>query len=150
MTKAEVASVVWVVMPCFNEGAALRAAIWTAPPDTQSGLLRACAERSARNGESDCIEPRNGGGPAPLSKAQQMLWVYEQMNPGTDAYHIPMARRVRGRLDAATLEHALLSVVERHEALRTKFVEFEGEPKQVIVDAPQVQLEQHDLRALPS
>ena len=27
MTKAEVTSVVWVVMPCFNEGAALRAAI---------------------------------------------------------------------------------------------------------------------------
>ena len=48
MTKAEVASVVWVVMPCFNEGAALRAAIWTAPPDTQSGLLRACAGAGAR------------------------------------------------------------------------------------------------------
>ena len=119
-------------------------------PEKQALLARRFAERSARNGESDRIEPRNGDGPAPLSKAQEMLWVYEQMNPGTDAYHIPMARRVRGRLDAAILEQALLSVVERHEALRTKFVELEGEPKQVIVDAPHVQIERHDLRAWPS
>jgi amino acid adenylation domain-containing protein len=96
------------------------------------------------------IEPRGGHGPAPLSYAQELIWLYEQMKPGTAAYHIPMARRVRGPLDAAALRRAFGTLVERHESLRTAFVEQGGVASQVVVAPAPVNIEQHDLRTRPA
>lgn len=42
-------------------------------------------------------------GDAPLSYAQQRLWFLDQMAPGTAAYNLPMAERLRGPLDARAL-----------------------------------------------
>ncbi len=74
--------------------------------------------------------------PLPLSFAQQRLWFIEQMAPGNPAYHIPVALRLRGRLDVAALEDSFSELVRRHEALRTSFVSIDGEPQQSI-HAPQ-------------
>ena len=48
------------------------------------------------------------------------------------AYHIPTAFRLRGPLDPAALHRALLAIVERHESLRTCFVESNGTPGQIV------------------
>jgi amino acid adenylation domain-containing protein len=115
-------------------------------PEKQALLARRFAQKAVQNGEAGAIEPLEGAGPAPLSLAQEMVWVYEQMTPGTSAYHIPMARRVRGPLEEAALERALAAVVMRHHALRTAFVELEGAPRQIVTDVPRVHVEWHDLR----
>jgi amino acid adenylation domain-containing protein len=57
------------------------------------------------------------------------------MSPGTDAYNIPSAIRLRGTLDISTLTRSLKEIIRRHEALRTTFQGGEGEPVQVIARA---------------
>src|SRR5258708_20070118 len=45
---------------------------------------------------------------------------------------MPGALRLKGELGEGALGRALEAIVERHESLRTRFVEVEGEPFQVI------------------
>ncbi len=68
----------------------------------------------------------------PLSHAQQVLWLFERLHPGTATYNIPLVARLEGPLDAAALERSLAEIVRRHEALRTTFALVDGEPHQVI------------------
>ncbi|VVD79307.1 Tyrocidine synthase 3 [Pandoraea aquatica] len=63
------------------------------------------------------------GADAPLSYAQQRLWVVEQLHPGTGAYNIPAAVRLKGTLNVVALSQAFAAIVARHEALRTSFHE---------------------------
>lgn len=69
---------------------------------------------------------------APLSFAQQLIWMLDQLTPGGMALHIPTAVRIKGRLDVPILERALNEVVRRHEALRTTFAVVEGAPVQTV------------------
>jgi amino acid adenylation domain-containing protein len=68
----------------------------------------------------------------PLSFAQQRLWLLDQLEPGNAQYNVPYVVRLQGRLDAGLLEQSLNEIVQRHEALRTRFVLREDEPEQVI------------------
>ncbi|WP_256584097.1 non-ribosomal peptide synthetase [Pseudomonas sp. SDI] len=54
-----------------------------------------------------------------LSYAQERQWFLWQLDPSSAAYHIPMALRLRGPLDTASLQHSFDSLVSRHESLRT-------------------------------
>ncbi|CAK0140876.1 D-alanine--poly(phosphoribitol) ligase, subunit 1 [Burkholderia pseudomallei] len=66
------------------------------------------------------------GEPAPMSFAQQRLWFLARMGGLGDAYHMPIAVRLRGALDVDALQCALSRIVSRHDALRTTFA-LEGE-----------------------
>ncbi|ODN72165.1 non-ribosomal peptide synthetase [Methylobrevis pamukkalensis] len=68
----------------------------------------------------------------PLSFAQERLWFVDRLEPESRVYTIPMAMRLKGRLDAARLARGLDAVVARHESLRTRFVTRDGVPAQVI------------------
>ncbi|MGW6447414.1 amino acid adenylation domain-containing protein [Lentzea sp. NPDC055074] len=77
----------------------------------------------------------------PLSAAQRRLWFLNRLQgPGT-TYHVPMAQRLRGPLDAAALQAALGDVVARHEVLRTVFPDRDGVPEQVVLPHAEVALE---------
>jgi len=93
--------------------------------------------------------PRTGE-PFPISLAQRRLWVLERLHPGTAAYNIPSAVRIRGALDAGVLARALDGLRARHESLRTTFAEHAGEPAQVIHPFAPVPLEVEDLTSLPA
>jgi amino acid adenylation domain-containing protein len=67
-----------------------------------------------------------------LSAAQQRLWFLAQLEPGNPFYNIPGAIAFDGALDARALEDALRRVVDRQESLRTRFVEIDGEARQII------------------
>ncbi|AWV08514.1 non-ribosomal peptide synthetase [Marilutibacter maris] len=86
--------------------------------------------------------------PAPLSFAQQRLWFLHQLDPAASAaYHVGAALALRGPLDVDALRLTLARIVERHEVLRTCFVENEGEPMQRILPARAVPpLPMFDLR----
>lgn len=66
--------------------------------------------------------------PWTLAFAQRRIWFAEQLSPGTCAYLVPVAIRLRGALDRAALERALSEIVARHDALRTTFPLLEDRP----------------------
>jgi amino acid adenylation domain-containing protein len=68
----------------------------------------------------------------PPSSAQRRLWLSHMLAPGSPAYHMPIALRLRGPLDLAALQGALDAVTERHEALRTTFLTVDGVPRQLV------------------
>ncbi|GJG89254.1 hypothetical protein tb265_44350 [Gemmatimonadetes bacterium T265] len=137
------------IVPAVNDGGVAGARVGALSPERQALLARRLAERRGAIAEAP-IARRANDGPAPLSRAQELLWLHEQRTPGTAAYHVSLARRVRGRLDVPALERALAAVVARHEALRTAFVEVDGEPRQVVRAPAPVRVAVHDLRATPA
>ncbi|MFH8802243.1 amino acid adenylation domain-containing protein [Streptomyces sp. NPDC017936] len=73
--------------------------------------------------------------PAPLSWTQERLWLEEQLRPGDAAYNMPVVLRLRGPLDAAALQRAVDTVLDRHSVLRTVFeTAGDGTPRQRAVD----------------
>ncbi|GAA1933563.1 non-ribosomal peptide synthetase [Nocardioides hwasunensis] len=76
----------------------------------------------------------------PLSFAQRRLWFLNRMEPASAAYNIPAVLRLTGEIDTDALERAVHDVVARHETLRTTFPEVDGEPRQVIAVADEVDL----------
>ncbi|MCX5173061.1 amino acid adenylation domain-containing protein [Streptomyces antibioticus] len=68
----------------------------------------------------------------PLSAAQRRLWLVERIAGDGVAYNFPLVFRLRGALDTDALRTALHDVTDRHEALRTRFLEADGEPCQWI------------------
>ncbi|MEU9836503.1 amino acid adenylation domain-containing protein [Streptosporangium sp. NPDC048047] len=73
---------------------------------------------------------------APLSPAQERLWLLQRFDPGNAAYTMYLARRLRGPLDEDALTRALTDVLTRHESLRTRFAEEDGVPWAVLEPAP--------------
>ncbi|HEX6749437.1 MAG TPA: amino acid adenylation domain-containing protein [Longimicrobium sp.] len=84
----------------------------------------------------------------PASFAQRRLWLLDRLEPGSTAYSLPKVWRIPGPLDAAVLERALDELVRRHESLRTRLEERDGEPVQVIAPPSSFTLEMTDLSAL--
>lgn len=70
--------------------------------------------------------------PIPVSFAQQRLWLLDQINPRDVTYNIASALRIRGALNLGVLEKVFATLVQRHETLRTRFANVDGEPFQVI------------------
>ncbi|MFP3693296.1 condensation domain-containing protein, partial [Burkholderia sp. SIMBA_048] len=64
------------------------------------------------------------------------------------AYNLPGAVRLEGTLDRAAVQGALAALVARHESLRTRFVETDGEALQRF-DAPAPVLSVLDLADVP-
>lgn len=84
-----------------------------------------------------------------LSPQQKWLWRSQQLEP-TFSYRVQGSILIEGKLDFDRLQHALQSVVDRHEILRTRFVCLPGMtlPLQVIQDPKNLAIAQHDLRHL--
>ena len=86
----------------------------------------------------------------PLSWPQQRLWFIAQLDPAASrTYHISASVRLRGELSLEALQATLNTLLERHEVLRTTFVQSgEGEPLQVIGTDSVFALQRIDLSAL--
>ena len=68
--------------------------------------------------------------PAPLSYAQELLWLLSQVFDDGVAYNAPGAFQLEGPLDLDLLRRALEALVERHEILRTTYSVIDGRPMQ--------------------
>jgi len=88
---------------------------------------------------------------APLSSAQQQVWLHEQMAGNTPFfYNETMTIYRHGPLDVNVLERAFLEIIRRHEIWRTTFEIVDGEPVQIVHSAPrQFSFPVIDLRKLP-
>ncbi|WP_395293131.1 condensation domain-containing protein [Kitasatospora hibisci] len=70
--------------------------------------------------------------PAPLSHAQQRMWLMDSLGQGGARYHVPLATRLRGPLDPEALATALTALTARHAVLRTRYGQRDGRPCQEI------------------
>ena len=86
---------------------------------------------------------------APLSFAQQRLWLFLQLDPGNNSYNVPHAFLLEGELNVTVLAQSFSEIVRRHEALRTTFQIVSGEPVQVIAQPHPIALAVIDLTQLP-
>ncbi|MCY7294881.1 non-ribosomal peptide synthetase, partial [Alteromonas sp. a30] len=66
------------------------------------------------------------------SYGQQRLWFIEQFSGNANEYNMLGALRVRGEISEAACRVALEQLIARHEILRTRFIDVDGEPMQEI------------------
>src|SRR5450432_1447205 len=86
----------------------------------QRELLRRRVER-ARSAPIVTIARYDGGPAAPLSFAQERLWVMDKVNGSDHTYNVYHAMRLTGDLDVIALRRALDQLGTQHESLRTTF-----------------------------
>ena len=86
-------------------------------------------------------EPLVTAYPDRLSAAQRRLWFLDRLQAGTAAYHIPVAWRLRGPIDLEALTGSLTAVVERHQVLRTRIAEVDGQPRGELGSAAEFHVE---------
>jgi amino acid adenylation domain-containing protein len=79
--------------------------------------------------------PRVGAKRVPLSFPQQRMWFLEQLLPGTPIFNVPIAVRLRGKVNVQAIEAAVNALLSRHESLRTSIVEIDGQACQVVADS---------------
>ena len=123
--------------------------LFEAPTIAQLARSIEHAGREAGARSAPAIVARARTAPAPLSFAQQRLWLLDRMEAASSVYNIGAVVRLAGRLDEAALTRTLNEIVGRHEALRTTFAEVDGAAAQIIAPALALTLARHDLSALP-
>lgn len=84
----------------------------------------------------------------PLSFAQERLWILSRLGLASAAYNVSRVVRVRGELDPDVVRRALVEVVRRHDALRTRVVERDGRCFQVATDHADISLSIADVSHL--
>jgi amino acid adenylation domain-containing protein len=84
----------------------------------------------------------------PLSFAQQRLWFLHELEPTSSFYNVPVAVRLRGRLQIDAMQRTLNEVVRRHESLRTSFPTSDAQPVQSIAPTLALDLPLIDLSML--
>lgn len=89
--------------------------------------------------------PRKSG--LPLSYSQEQLWLMDRIEPESWKSNMPFPYRLKGTLDRDALYGAFQDLFQRHEALRTSFVERLGRPELKIHRNPDVPWEEIDLRS---
>ncbi len=103
-------------------------------------------ERRTAAGQRQRITRRAEDGPAPLSYAQELLWLLSQVFDDGIAYNAPGAFQLEGTLDLDVLTRAFEGLVDRHAILRTTYFEIDGRPLQRIGSDTSVELNVIDLR----
>ncbi|MCP4146889.1 MAG: hypothetical protein GY757_03980, partial [bacterium] len=68
----------------------------------------------------------------PLSHSQLRLWIVGHLEKGTEVYNMPGRHFIEGTLDLAALKRAFRTLLQRHESLRTTFIQVDEQPRQKI------------------
>ncbi|CAM1366015.1 amino acid adenylation domain-containing protein [Tenacibaculum xiamenense] len=74
-------------------------------------------------------------GNIPLSFNQERLWFLDQLQEGSEEYHIPVIEPLQGNINIEAVEKALRIIVDRHEILRTVIYEDEGVGYQKVISS---------------
>ncbi|MFA5910698.1 MAG: amino acid adenylation domain-containing protein [Vicinamibacterales bacterium] len=105
-------------------------------PEQRARLLERVRQERPAAGVTP-IAPADRLQPLPLSFAQRRIWFLERLEGSSAAYNMPAAFRLQGELDGAAVAAALDEIVRRHEVLRTRLIDRDGEPAQAIDPAPE-------------
>ncbi|MFG6192107.1 amino acid adenylation domain-containing protein [Nonomuraea sp. JJY05] len=80
-----------------------------------------------------------------ISLGQERLWFLHRLDPADPAYRVAVVRRISGPLDPDALTGAFGDVVARHESLRTRFPDHDGQPVAIVEPPGPVPVERVDL-----
>ncbi|SAM34599.1 non-ribosomal peptide synthetase [Pseudomonas sp. 1 R 17] len=117
---------------------------------TLSGFAAGVAQLQQDGGIAQgAIRPLSRQDELPQSLAQNRLWITWQLDPQSSAYTIPGALRLRGELDEDALRSSFQHLIQRHEALRTRFYERDGQGFQRVEANSDFDLQVIDLSDLP-
>jgi amino acid adenylation domain-containing protein len=103
---------------------------------------------AAASEQSTLIETRRAV-QYPASLAQQRFWVLEKLEPRNPGLNVAVRWRIEGDLPAELIEKAFVQILERHETLRTSFIEIAGEPFQVVQPNVSLRVPSIDLTVRP-
>jgi hypothetical protein len=84
----------------------------------------------------------------PCSVAQERFWLLDRLDPGSSSYNVAVRWRLEGRVLIDVLQASWLKIIERHEILRTVFLEIDGAPVQRALPQIPFRLNEIDLGAL--
>jgi hypothetical protein len=133
-------------MSTGEERAGVESRLASLSPAQRALLEQRLMARSTVAAREGRILPRQGDGPAPLSHAQELLWLLSQVFDDGIAYNAPGAFQLEGPLDLELLSRSFQALTERHEILRTTYEVIDGTPMQLIGPAVPVELNVIDLR----
>jgi amino acid adenylation domain-containing protein len=112
--------------------------------ETVAGILR-----SGSDGHDLPMVRAPRPGAFPLLGSQQSIWDLQERFPGKTGPTPSRAYRLRGPLSAGALRDSISALIERHEALRSRFVRFDGSPAQIVCAHAAADLPVADLSRLP-
>ncbi|OLF11712.1 hypothetical protein BLA60_12380 [Actinophytocola xinjiangensis] len=97
------------------------------------GLDPAALAREIADGVAETT-PRAASGTTDLSPGEHALWIQHRLAPDSPVHHLAAAVRLTANVAAA---HGFLAaLVDRHEALRTRFPAVDGRPTRVVDAEP--------------
>lgn len=70
----------------------------------------------------------------PVSSSQKRMFILQNLSPLDIAYNDQLVKIIKGKLDIKKLEESFISLIKRHEALRTSFILNKDEVVQIIND----------------
>jgi non-ribosomal peptide synthetase component F/thioesterase domain-containing protein/acyl carrier protein len=85
----------------------------------------------------------------PCSVAQERFWLLDRLEPGNPSYNVAVRWRLDGHVATDLLESAWREIMVRHEVLRTRFLEIDGQPVQRVAAHGTFKLVEIDLSSLP-
>jgi amino acid adenylation domain-containing protein len=88
---------------------------------------------------------RESRSPVHLTHTQRRVWFLTRLDPDKTAYNQSRAYRLTGPVDIEALRASLQLLIDRHEILRTTFIEIDGEPRQIVHEDCDVDFQYLDL-----
>lgn len=99
--------------------------------------------------ETDESTPSENRTDFPCSVAQERFWLLDRLEPGNSSLNVAVRWRLEGQVSTALLEQAWLKIIERHEILRTVFLEVDSVAVQRTLPLSLFKLAEIDLSNLP-
>jgi amino acid adenylation domain-containing protein len=115
------------------------------PADKRRAFRKALGDRGIAAARLPIVALADAPAQAPLSFAQERLWFLWRLDPASPAYNISTAVHLAGRLSVPAVRAAIDGLVSRHDVLRTRFLERDGVPLQVLDPALRPQWEEMDV-----
>jgi amino acid adenylation domain-containing protein len=84
------------------------------------------------------IKPRSSNSFIPLSFAQQRMWFIDKLNEGSMQYNMPVTFKLTGPFDLELFKKVLMELVQRHEILRTNYLDSPQGPIQVVTSPKEI------------
>lgn len=113
--------------------------------ERRSEIIEALKSSAAEEFSTGGIVRVSRDEPLPLSLAQLSFWFLEQMEPGRSDYNVGGGVRFYGPLDLEMLKKAVNQLVLRHETLRMRIHERNGNPEIEILRSSEAAIEVIDL-----
>lgn len=106
------------------------------PAKTALDIWGAIGTLMALNGATAPLRRRHHAQTAALSFAQERLWALQSSQPDEPSYNVPLAWTIRGNLNVSALQLSLDFLAQRHEVLRTGFLDGPTGPVQRVNEGP--------------